>query len=184
MSIDSRRRSSRGFNDPVLTSALNELPRRVSAKYAIQVFQEGMLVHADGFPLGVPACSLRRLYDRLPCRDVRLGARVARLHFAGDRVSAVELHDGQMLSADVVVLAVGRQTARAWIGERDARLAMADRLEDVPILGVHLWFDRPVMRDAHVALLTGPLHWLFRKDAEGRVLHGVISAAREWVGAA
>jgi zeta-carotene desaturase len=34
----------------------------------------------------------------------------------------------------------------------------------------------------HVALIDGPLQWLFRKDAEGRSLHGVISAARAWVG--
>jgi uncharacterized protein with NAD-binding domain and iron-sulfur cluster len=44
-----------------------------------------------------------------------------------------------------------------------------------------LWFDKPAMRDSHAALITGPLQWLFRKDKEGRELHGVISAAREWV---
>ena len=45
----------------------------------------------------------------------------------------------------------------------------------------------PLVRSAgaepspHAALVDGPLQWLFRKDAEGRSLHGVISAAREWV---
>jgi zeta-carotene desaturase len=34
---------------------------------------------------------------------------------------------------------------------------------------------------AAAALIAGPLQWLFRKDAEGRMLHGVISAARTWV---
>src|SRR5262249_28572185 len=42
-------------------------------------------------------------------------------------------------------------------------------------------FDRPVMRHSHAALICGPLQWLFRKDREGRAVHGVISAAREWV---
>ena len=37
--------------------------------------------------------------------------------------------------------------------------------------------DRP-----HVALTSGPLQWLFRKDPAGRTLHGVISAARAFVG--
>jgi uncharacterized protein with NAD-binding domain and iron-sulfur cluster len=38
------------------------------------------------------------------------------------------------------------------------------------------------MTDSHAALIHGPLQWIFRKDADGRVLHGVISAARDWVG--
>ncbi len=33
---------------------------------------------------------------------------------------------------------------------------------------------------AAAALIEGPLQWLFRKDSEGRQLHGVISAARKW----
>jgi uncharacterized protein with NAD-binding domain and iron-sulfur cluster len=52
----------------------------------------------------------------------------------------------------------------------------------VPILGAHLWFDRPIVRDSHAALMQGPLQWIFRKDAEGKAVHGVISAARDWVG--
>jgi zeta-carotene desaturase len=53
--------------------------------------------------------------------------------------------------------------------------------QDVPILGVHLWFDRPVMTESHAALFQGPLQWIFRKDSTGTSLHGVISAARDWV---
>jgi zeta-carotene desaturase len=51
----------------------------------------------------------------------------------------------------------------------------------VPILGAHLWFDRPVLRESHAAFLEGPLQWVFRKDSEGRSIHGVISAARDWL---
>jgi zeta-carotene desaturase len=44
-----------------------------------------------------------------------------------------------------------------------------------------LWFDRPVLTDSHAAFIQGPLQWLFRKDKEGKAVHGVISAARNWV---
>jgi len=47
-------------------------------------------------------------------------------------------------------------------------------------LGAHMWFDRPVMTLPQAALMGGPLQWVFRKDSDGRVLHGVISAARDW----
>ena len=46
------------FYDPVLISALNEETRRVSAKYAIQVFQDAMLAHKRrGFCGGVAGVS-------------------------------------------------------------------------------------------------------------------------------
>jgi squalene-associated FAD-dependent desaturase len=171
--------------DPVLVGALNEQCRLASAEYAIQVFQDAMLAHAGGYVMGLPACPLGQLYEKLPCRDVRLGTRVGELRFNGDQVAGVTLTNGEELNADVVVLATNHHAVRRWIpehlAERDERFRHLDQIESVPILGVHLWFDRPVMTDSHTALITGPLQWLFRKDERGLVLHGVISAAREWV---
>ena len=171
--------------DPILIGSLNEDPRRASAAYAIQVFQDAMLAHASGYVIGLPTCPLGELYGKLPCRDVRLGTRVNALRFAGSRATGVELFGGEVIDADVVVLAANYPTARKWVSDdlaaRDRRFDHLDRLESVPILGAHLWFDRPVLTDSHAAFLKGPLQWLFRKDAEGKAVHGVISAAREWV---
>ena len=179
----------RKMYDPVLVGALNEDCRKCSAAYAIQVFQDAMLAHAKGYVVGVPTVPLSRLYDTHPCPDVRLGARVDSLVFAGDRssgraVTGVRLAGGQVLSADAVVLATNHHAVQRWVPAEvaDARFAKLDQLVSVPILGVHLRFDRPVLPESHVALVEGPLQWLFRKDAEGRQVAGVISAAREWVG--
>src|SRR5579871_5328389 len=62
-----------------------------------------------------------------------------------------------------------------------ARFARLGELQSVPILGAHLWFDWPILTDTHAAFSKGPLQWLFRKDAEGKIVHGVISAARDWI---
>lgn len=171
--------------DPILVGALNEQCRMASAEYAIQVFQDAMLAHAGGYMMGLPACPLGKLYEKLPCRDVRLGTRVGEVRFIEDRVVGVALSDGEALDADAVVLATNHHAVRRWIPEklagRDDRFRYLDQIESVPILGVHLWFDRPVMTDSHAALIIGPLQWLFRKDEQGLALHGVISAAREWV---
>lgn len=174
------------FYDPVLISALNEETRRVSAKYAIQVFQDAMLAHRQGYIVGLPACPLGELYARVPNVDVRLNARVDEILFQSNRAIGVKLRNGEEVHADAVLLATNHHAVQRWIPEdlknRDSRFAHLEKLESVPILGVHLWFDRPVMpcEMAAAALIEGPLQWLFRKDAEGRVLHGVISAAREW----
>lgn len=173
------------FYDPILISALNEDSRRASATYAIQVFQEAMLANASGYVIGLPNCPLGELYRRPPCRDLRLGTRVAGIEFADGIVSGVRLQGGELLTADAYVVATNHHAVQKWIpaavAGRDSRFADLDKLESVPILGAHLWFDRPVMRESHAALIAGPLQWLFRKDAAGQVLHGVISAARDWV---
>ena len=171
--------------DAILIGSLNEDPRQASASYAIQVFQDALLFNSAGYVLGLPNCPLGKLYEKLPCRDVRLATRVAEIVFAGPTASGVKLPSGEFLAADAVVLATNHHAVQRWIPEdlrnRDERFRSLDRLESVPILGAHLWFDRPVLRQSHVAFLTGPLQWLFRKDAEGKAVHGVISAARDWV---
>gem|GEM_PF-6315254 len=54
------------FYDPILLSALNEDIRLVSAKYAIQVFQDAMFVHAKGYLVGLANCPLSQLYSPPP----------------------------------------------------------------------------------------------------------------------
>jgi squalene-associated FAD-dependent desaturase len=175
----------RKMYDPVLVGALNEDCRKCSATYAIQVFQDAMLAHARGYVVGVPTCPLSRLYEKLPVADVRLGTRVESLTFDGKTVAGVVLSDGTALPADIVVLATNHHAVQKWVpvelAAADARFAGLDQLQSVPILGVHLEFDRPVLTDPHAAFTSGPLQWIFRKDTEGKVLAGVISAAREYL---
>jgi zeta-carotene desaturase len=172
--------------EPILVGSLNEQVRDASAKYAIAVFQDAMLANAGGYVLGLPACPLGELYASLPCKTVRLGERVSELAFSDSSVVGVRLASGETIAADAVVLATNHHAVQRWIPpERaagDARFAGLEKLRSVPILGAHLWFDRPILRDSHAALMQGPLQWIFRKNAEGNAIHGVISAARDWVG--
>ena len=171
--------------DAILIGSLNEDPRRASAAYAIQVFQEALLANAAGYVLGLPGCPLGKLYERLPCRDVRLGTRVSDVAFAGPAATGIRLQSGEFLDADAIVLATNHHAVQRWVPkelrDRDERFHFLDRLESVPILGAHMWFDRPVLAESHAAFIQGPLQWLFRKDAQGHAVHGVISAAREWL---
>jgi len=171
--------------EPILIGALNDACERSSSRYAIQVLQESLLNHADGYVLGLPRCPLSQLYATLPIDDLRLGTRVQGLQFSGSAATGVMLQNGEVLRGDAVVLATNYHTIGKWISvelrARDRRFAMLDHLESMPILGAHLVFDRPVLRESHAALIDGPLQWLFRKDADGCAVHDVISAAQDWV---
>lgn len=174
--------------EPVLIGALNEEVRMASAEFAIQVFQDSLFANSRGWRMGVPAGTLGDLYRKPPCRDVRLSTRIAGLVLDAQRVTGVRLASGEIIPADAVVLATNHHGVKKWLpddaADRDERFRHLDQLQSVPILGTHLWFDRPVLRQSHAALLSGPLQWVFRKDDDGRVVKGVISAAREWVGRA
>ena len=170
----------------ILVSALNEHCRSASAAYAIQVFQEGMLAHSCAYRMGTPSCPLGELYERLSCRDVRRGTRMTALRFDRQQVAGVQIGE-DFIAADAVVLATTHASLDKWIPgpllARDSRFTGLDQLETVPILGAHLWFDRAVLPWPHAALMGGPLQWLFAKPGgEGRAVHGVISAARDWTG--
>jgi squalene-associated FAD-dependent desaturase len=166
--------------DPIVISGLNEQTRLAGAGWAIQIFREALLSNSRGYILGLPNCPLGALYESLPIRDVRLGWRLSEVQIENRRVTAIKTQDGQTIACDALVLATNHHNVRQWIAD-DPRLGGLDQLQSVPILGAHLWFDRPILRHSHVALIDGPLQWLFRKDAEGKAVHGVISAARDWV---
>jgi hypothetical protein len=63
------------------------------------------------------------------------------------------------LDAEAVVVAVPpRETARL-LGEPEPRL------DDSPIVSIHLWFDRELLRHPLAALLGSDAHWVFDRGA-------------------
>ena len=164
----------RRFWQPVLVSAVNEELDRMAAAHAFQVFRLAFLGDRRGFELGVPVAPLSRLYEQgVPGVEVQLRSPVERIAVRdGAAVGAVV--NGELCEADHIVLALSPDRAAALAPELDLDLSP---FEYVPITGIHLWFDRPVMALPHAALVESPIHWVFNK-AEGRYLLAVVSAAR------
>lgn len=175
------------FWTPLMVSACNLDVDRVCAATALHVVQEGFLANRVGSRMGVAAVPLVELYDpaeeliRGESGEIRLGASVASI---GER--SVTMVDGTHIEAERVISAVPAERAARMVDgavqEKDDRLArMAPHLTHSPILGVHLVFDRPVMGTPNAVLVDRATQWIFRKDAEGRVVHAVISAADAWM---
>lgn len=175
------------FWRPVVVSACNAEPGVVASAVASQVFVEGMMAGAEAARIGVPAKPMEALYEDVPGLVARAGGRVR------TGVSVREVHDGHVVLADgeevrgvrvICALPFERALASASdeVRAHDARFAAMARLRHSPILGVHVWFDRPVLDVPHAVLVEGETHWLFRKDSSGRRVHAVISAADAWMG--
>lgn len=176
----------RKFWDPIIISACNLAPARVSALPAIQVFQQAFLAGAGASRIGIMTVPLGQIYDRARTviaesgGTVLIGESVAR--FDG---SSATLASGRTLEADAVVCALPFEkavhSADQDLKRRDARFDAMARMSHSPILGVHLFFDRPVMTLPHAVLVNAETQWLFRKDESGRAIHAVVSAADDWM---
>lgn len=168
------------FWDVITVSALNEPCNEASAKYGMQIFQEGFLASRGGYRLGYARVPLADLYQRLKGVNVRTGAQVRELVLEGGRVVGVELVGGERIPARRVVLAASPSGAipvlRSVYG-LDERLRRIEGITFRPILGAHLLFDRPVKIGAPVALVGTHLQWVFVDEQRPELVHGVVSAA-------
>jgi uncharacterized protein with NAD-binding domain and iron-sulfur cluster len=63
----------------------------------------------------------------------------------------------------------------------------AESIKTAPIVAVHIWYDRPVLREKYVAVLDSPLQWVFndtelksRNESGGQHIVISLSGAWEW----
>jgi zeta-carotene desaturase len=163
----------RRFWQVVLVSALNEELDRADARYGADVFWKAFLANRSGFRMGVPAVPLAELYRG--CRraverqggEVRTRAAVRGVRFADGRIAGVQLDGGEETAADFYVFAVPHEVLLALLPEevvqRTPELCRLRHLAVSPITGVHLIYDRPVMREPFLALLDRTVQWVFNK---------------------
>lgn len=157
----------------VLTSALNEDLERVSAWHGMQVFWKGFLATREAYRVGVPAVRLGELY-RLELPGVRLHLRspARSLEVRDGRVQAACIGDGRRVAARWFVLALPFENTQDLIP------ADYSGFTHSPIVGIHLWFDRPLMDRPFAALLGRTIQWAFRKPDDPGYIQCVVSAAR------
>jgi hydroxysqualene dehydroxylase len=78
----------------------------------------------------------------------------------GDRVRLESKIDSlDELDADAIVVATPPRESARLLGED------TPQLEDSPIVSVHLWFDRQLLRSPLAALLGSDAHWVFDRGA-------------------
>ncbi len=103
-----------------------------------------------------------------------------------ERGVRVTLRDGEVVNADCCVAAVPFDRLLGMLPDAviksDPALQGLRQLQTSPIVSVHLWFDRPVMRLPHVVLVDCLGQWLFNRGEitpSEWYVQVVISAARD-----
>ena len=143
----------------VLVSALSESLDRVSVAAARKVFVDGFLANRNGWEVWLPTVPLDELYSGQLTKWLTS-------HGVEVRVTAVELRNGERLSAQQFVLAVPQHRIGSFLPDEwrsQPPFDRVDQLQTAPIASVHLWFDRAITSLPHAVLVGRLGQWLFNR---------------------
>jgi squalene-associated FAD-dependent desaturase len=180
----------------VLVSALNETPDRIGLRYARKVFVDGFMTHPRGFEVEIPSVPLGRLYGDELIRwfhdhqvDLRLQCGASRFQVEANRITALELRQGEEQTADWYLSSVPFDRLVDLLPEevvaRHPYFGNLLQLETSPITSVHCWFDRCATQLPHIVLMDSIGQWIFNRGESASAewyLQVVVSAARQFRG--
>ncbi len=190
------------FWKPVLISALNEDPDRMSVHYAGQVIRKSLLLSPGAGRMGVPTIPLSDLYSRaidyIGSRGGQVNLSAAPESFEWSEETqqwTVNAHD-QSSTSDAVVLALAFEGLSKLLPslprnpEAEQLAINLGHFGHSPITGIHFWFDREITDLEHAILLDATIQWLFhksrlqaekRRGAGGSYVELVVSASNSMV---
>jgi squalene-associated FAD-dependent desaturase len=139
------------FWDVFIRPALNLRSEEASAEAGDFTVRTALLGDRSDSDLLLPAKPLGEMHGEAAGRALEAaGAQVQ----TGARVESLD-----ELEAEAVVVAVSPSESARLLGEPEPRL------DDSPIVSVHLWFDRVLLRHPLAALLGSDAHWVFDRGA-------------------
>jgi squalene-associated FAD-dependent desaturase len=160
-------RALRAFWDPFLVPALNAPLDRVSAAMGLFVIRTAFLGDRDAARIAYLTVPLARLAEAAAARAdaVHMRQAVIGIHHDGGRVTGVKLTDGTGAACDACVMAVPPRRLAAILDDAPSLgIDGLDAFDAMPIVDVHLWYDRPVLGCDFAALLDSPVQWVFEKS--------------------
>ena len=158
----------------IILPTLNDDIRHVNADMGLMILQEGLLNRPRDASIGYSRVGLTSLTGDPARRFLQergatllLGRAIKSLVVDDSRVCDVELSDGSHVTADAYISALPFDELLQVLPTevtRDPYFSAIAGLEFSPIVGIHLWYDRPIMEQDFVAFLDSPVQWVFNKS--------------------
>ncbi len=187
----------RALWEPLCIAALNEPVATASAQLFATVIRRSFLAGAADSAILLSRVGLSDLFAPevrqllVMCgAKLNLQAPVAELNFNGTTLKEIKLSDGTTLQPEAVVSALPWHVLRGLLPAESKLASACGQIHDAPIVSLHLWLDRPVLKEPFIGLLDSPVHWVFSRDhihgpnpagQEGHVITAVVSGARDLV---
>lgn len=152
----------RRFWNLIVIPTCNAPAERVSAAQGGFVFREGLLRTRWGGRLGYPRVGLSEVVPERAVTWLRDRGAHLRFGIAVEHVGqeGIRTSGGDRVEADAYVLATAAEEVPRLVGQSWTRPVAG--LKSAPIVGVNLWYDRPIFDGEVVAaIVDGEAHWLF-----------------------
>jgi squalene-associated FAD-dependent desaturase len=139
------------FWDVFIRPALNLPADEVDAHAGLFTVRTALLGPRANADLVLPVKPLGEMHGDAAARALTSAGATVRL---GERVESL-----QELDVEAIVVATPPRESARLLDEPDPGY------EDSPIVSVHLWFDRPLLKTPLAALLQSDAHWVFDRGA-------------------
>jgi hydroxysqualene dehydroxylase len=139
------------FWDVFIRPALNLPADEVDAHAGLFTVRTALLGPRANADLVLPVKPLGEMHGDAAGRALASAGATVRL---GERIESLD-----ELDADAIVVATPPRESARLLDEPDPDY------EDSPIVSVHLWFDRPLLKTPLAALLASDAHWVFDRGA-------------------
>ncbi len=181
--------SIQNFWEPLILATLNETPQISSAQMLAVVIREALLKTKQDSRMIWSKVGLSELYTEAAQKfienqggKVHLRRGVQKIITSpslrpspsrgeGEYVVKIILEDGSEHIANYYINTSPAEAFMPLLEENIARQNFFERFSEItysPILGINLWFDRPVTNKTFVGILNSPVHWVFNKE---KILH-------------
>ncbi len=179
----------------IILPTLNDDIRDVSADMGLMILQEGLLKRPSDASIGMSRVGLTSLAGEPGGRFLEehggklvTSKGVRSINVENGAVDSVELSDGSSLRTDSYVSALPFDVLLEVLPKDVSNgvfFAGISGLTSSPIIGLHLWYDRPIMTQDFVAFLDSPVQWVFNRSAiqgsdEDQGQHICISVSGAW----
>ena len=178
--------------EPLAIGILNENAKTASALGLIQALEKILSkTPSDAAKTGYSKVGLSSLYTRQASDyiekrggQVLVSSKISSLIYENERVCGVICEDGRQFRASSILLTlppwdIKRLNVPQWLK------TSLQAFSTSPIIGLSLWFDRPITENETTGLIQTRFHWVFNKNriwnipGPGQYLSLVISAAHE-----
>lgn len=186
----------KNFWNLIVLPSLNDDISVVSALTGIMLFKVALLGPPQNPAMGIPLVGLSTLtgdnarrYIEQHGGEIRTGIDVTSLQIENAKIIGVETATGEVINGEAVISAVPAAAMTQLLpgvsNGPDDFFTPAESVTTAPIVAIHIWYDRPVMKHDFMAVLDGPLQFVFndtdlksRNDNGGQ--HIVISLSGAW----
>ncbi|MFQ3671903.1 MAG: hydroxysqualene dehydroxylase HpnE, partial [Verrucomicrobiia bacterium] len=160
----------RALWEPLCLAALNEPLPSASARLFHEVLRRSLFGGRRASAIYTAKVGLSELllpeaerFLRATGGSLHLGDGAKTITFDQRRLVQITTSTGRVLEPDAVVSSLPPAALAALLPENSPLRIQITGLPTAPILGVHLFTDRPLIHEPFVGILDSPLHWLFSR---------------------